>query len=1122
VVWIHDDGSVTTPMYAMYNGSTWSAPAVLPVGGLPAGGRINGVTLGSNGIGRIDVLMSYIQSLPDGTTTSTLYDRPSNITNFGNIAQPPMVEPVAEGATYSGLRTVPDPQGGMFAYWQQTDGVNNEVYEAHLSTPAQGSVWSQPMRLSTNPDLTFNPSMAPDVGASGENLVVVYHTKPAVATATGTFHSPSLGSADAPVPGLAVGSGVATSMVPQVPDPTFSQGLFFPYRGTAPSDGAPAGSIQTAQAQIVNHGLAGASVQLNFTRNGVVVDPPQTIFLSPGNTYDIKHDFQVAAGSATYAISVTAAGNTSDSDDTSTATLQGLEDLAVTDVTPSDPNPKSGEALTVKVTETNLSNQALPAYSTALYLGDPRLVSAANPPPLVATLKVPSLGPNQSTTLMFPWVVPPGQGDYTLVALADSAKVLAEVSRANNYGQVNVRIQADPALVTVFSVIGGSKPPISVKLLNYSGKNNVEVDGRVNNLGGADAHSVPVRLLWSHDGGPFQVVADLAKPLFVPAFSFKTFQFLAPGLAGENRYRLVVNPELTYTTAANVTAGGTPTGSVQYIIDNPNDANPGNNVAEVALQIQGQPDLTPVKARLVETQTPAQGQALTVAVQVDNIGIGTAEQILVEVFAEGTAVSNLLVGHATIDKMEGLSKTIVDIPIDTSKLQSNVVLTVVVDRLEKILETNHFNNTLAFQVHFYPKDTTAPQSHVQLLPAVQHTTDFTVKWQGTDGNAAGSSGIAFYDILVSVDGAAFALWQHTAAHAAVYHGQEGHHYAFYSVATDNSGNQEAAATTAEAQTTIPAPAAEIRGNVFNDLNIDRKLNAGEPGLSGWTVYLDLNHDGHLDPGDPFTTTDQNGDYAFTGLRAGAYTVAEVPQLTWVQASPATPSPAAPEPPPGHFLLSTGPGTHYTWAGQDLSRTDVTTIFYDFRPEAGFANHITAAEKQATIQALQAWSNASLGRLHFVQNTKASIHNIINIGVGDLKAVGGPIGPGVDLSRGGASIAKGLNLSDGVAWLNFTDNWDTTIGNGNPPGTFDFFTAVAHEIGLALGLFESPDRTASDIMGSTYNGPLTTFSAGDRADIQALYPLVPPTPGQRTYYTVLLSPGQVAKGLNFGNHLVPPS
>ncbi len=40
--------------------------------------------------------------------------------------------------------------------------------------------------------------------------------------------------------------------------------------------------------------------------------------------------------------------------------------------------------------------------------------------------------------------------------------------------------------------------------------------------------------------------------------------------------------------------------------------------------------------------------------------------------------------------------------------------------------------------------------------------------------------------------------------------------------------------------------------------------------------------------EPHTVTDANGDYSFTGLEAGTYTLREVPQAGWVQTHPATP------------------------------------------------------------------------------------------------------------------------------------------------------------------------------------------------------------------------------------------
>ena len=59
--------------------------------------------------------------------------------------------------------------------------------------------------------------------------------------------------------------------------------------------------------------------------------------------------------------------------------------------------------------------------------------------------------------------------------------------------------------------------------------------------------------------------------------------------------------------------------------------------------------------------------------------------------------------------------------------------------------------------------------------------------------------------------------------------------------------------------------------MWNDLNNNDGLDAGEPGLAGWTVYVDLNKTGKLDAGDPAATTETDGSYSLQVLRpANAY------------------------------------------------------------------------------------------------------------------------------------------------------------------------------------------------------------------------------------------------------------
>ena len=78
---------------------------------------------------------------------------------------------------------------------------------------------------------------------------------------------------------------------------------------------------------------------------------------------------------------------------------------------------------------------------------------------------------------------------------------------------------------------------------------------------------------------------------------------------------------------------------------------------------------------------------------------------------------------------------------------------------------------------------------------------------------------------------------------------------------------------------------QIHGAKFEDVNADGRRDATEPGLAGWMIFVDLNQNGVLDAGEPTATTDASGAYSFEQLRAGTYTLAEVPQAGWGRTAP---------------------------------------------------------------------------------------------------------------------------------------------------------------------------------------------------------------------------------------------
>jgi len=96
-------------------------------------------------------------------------------------------------------------------------------------------------------------------------------------------------------------------------------------------------------------------------------------------------------------------------------------------------------------------------------------------------------------------------------------------------------------------------------------------------------------------------------------------------------------------------------------------------------------------------------------------------------------------------------------------------------------------------------DANPSTSSVAPLPALSPPA-FPVMWAGSDG---AGSGVAFYDLFVSVDAGTFLPWQiATASTQAIFTGTVGHTYSFYSVATDNVGTRQPTPAGAQSSTTV--------------------------------------------------------------------------------------------------------------------------------------------------------------------------------------------------------------------------------------------------------------------------------------------------------------------------------
>lgn len=116
-------------------------------------------------------------------------------------------------------------------------------------------------------------------------------------------------------------------------------------------------------------------------------------------------------------------------------------------------------------------------------------------------------------------------------------------------------------------------------------------------------------------------------------------------------------------------------------------------------------------------------------------------------------------------------------------------------------------------------DADIPDSTVAVLPATFDQPTFNISWSGSD--AVGGSGLKRIDVYVSENGGQFApLTGSEGAGTAVFAGKWGRSYRFFSLATDNAGNVEAAPSIHDAETAVLGGAFEAdvapRPNGNND------------------------------------------------------------------------------------------------------------------------------------------------------------------------------------------------------------------------------------------------------------------------------------------------------------------
>jgi subtilisin family serine protease len=282
---------------------------------------------------------------------------------------------------------------------------------------------------------------------------------------------------------------------------------------------------------------------------------------------------------------------------------------------------------------------------------------------------------------------------------------------------------------------------------------------------------------------------------------------------------------------------------------------------------------------------------------------------------------------------------------------------------------------------------------------------------------------------------------------------------------------------------------EIHGIKWNDLDGDGTQDEDEPGLEGWTIYLDDNQNGQLDVGEESTLTDANGEYEFTNLDAGTYTVAEEQQSGWEQTYPSSPLPN------GNF--ETGNLTNW----ETIGVANIESSDFGSGPVEG------------TSQAFLSNTNGAV--------SDANLESFLGLTPGSLDSLGN------GNATEGSALKRTITVSAGDQ---LTFDWNFLTNEGTPSSFNDFaFISIGTTDSSTLASTNSSFVPSSTIFpsetgfgtfshtfttGGTYTLGLGVLDVADTVADSGL--LIDNVSVNVSTHTVELSNGEIVTDIDFGN------